>query len=121
LIRIGSLRIPNLRMSDLRLDDELLPQTVESLQLFTFIFKTRATPQQINRLMACRGNQPCAWICRKALRGPSLNSRRKSFLHRFLGQIKAAEEPDQRSQNPARLLAIDLLDVHRFPFVESTR
>ena len=89
---------------ELRLDRRFAP---EQLGLLGEPF---AAPQSVDRPVPRGRHDPGAGIVRDATRRPRLEGRQERFLDRFLGEIEVAKDPDERSDDPTRLLAKELVD-----------
>ena len=63
----------------------------------------------VDRPVAGRRHQPRARVGRHARHGPALRRDRERLLRGVLGLVEVTEEPDQRGQHPAPLVAEDLL------------
>ena len=63
----------------------------------------------VDRPVAGRRHQPRTRVGRHAGYGPALRRDRERLLHGVLGPVEVTEEPDQRRQHPAPLVAEDLL------------
>ncbi len=63
----------------------------------------------VDRPVACRRHQPRTRVGRHAGFGPPLGGDRKRFLRGILGLVEVTEEPDERGQHPAPLVAENLL------------
>ena len=59
----------------------------------------------VDRPVARRRHQPGAGVGRGPLARPALGGDREGLLGGFLGEVEVAEEADQRSEDPAPLLA----------------
>ncbi len=66
---------------------------------------------RVDALEARRGDEPGARVLRHAVAWPLLDGRRERLLHRFLGAVEVAEQPDQRGEHAARFVAVDRLDA----------
>ena len=73
-------------------------------------FETRLATDLVDGLEAPRGNQPGARVLRHAFGRPFFERRAKGFVQRFLGEIKIAQQADQRCQDRARVGPIDRID-----------
>src|SRR4051812_46789078 len=82
------------QLAALRLDDLQVPQSVESLA------------------PTGRG-EPRARGGRQAVLGPGLEGGGERILKRILGELKVAEDTDQRRQNRAGLCSKDLIESAR--------
>jgi hypothetical protein len=68
------------------------------------------TSQAINRVVACRRDEPRGRIARLTVTRPAFCGHRERMLRGFLSEIEVAEEADQVSQDAAPLLSEDPLD-----------
>ena len=65
----------------------------------------------VDGLEAPRGDQPGHRILRQPFGRPLLHGRAEGFVQRFLGALEVAEQADQRREDAARILAVDLVDL----------
>ena len=70
----------------------------------------RAPADLVDRLEAARRNEPRARIVRHAVALPLLDCRGECVVQRFLREVEAAEEPDERCEHAARLGAVNRVD-----------
>jgi hypothetical protein len=68
------------------------------------------SPDSIDRPVAGGGQQPRSRVCGRAITRPPLGGDRECLLGGFLGEVEVAEEADQCREDPAPLVAEDLLD-----------
>ena len=83
--------------------------------------EVHVTPQAVDRLVAADIDQPGARVCRDAFAGPLDKRRGESILHGIFGEFEIAEQPDQRSQYAATLVAEQQPDPVRLVFPPSLR
>ena len=68
-------------------------------------------PDAIEGAVARGGHEPGARLGRDSVARPALRGDRERLLGGFLGEFEIAEEADQGSEDPAPLIAEDLLEV----------
>jgi len=66
--------------------------------------------QAVDRAVSRRGREPGAGIPGDAVPRPALGGDRECLLRCFLGEVKVAEEADQRSEDAAPLVAEDAVE-----------
>jgi len=71
----------------------------------------RVPPQLVDRLESSGRDQPRARVLRHAFARPRVERRRERVVHRFLGPIEIAEQPNQRGQHAARIGSVDCPDL----------
>ena len=81
--------------------------------LFALGQKAHMTPQPVDRLVAADIDEPGARIGRDAFARPLHERRGEGILHGVLGELKVAEQADQRGQNAAALVAEQQSDLIR--------
>jgi hypothetical protein len=64
----------------------------------------------VDRPVAGGGDQPADRVGGLAVAGPALGGDGERLLRGFLGEVDIAEEADQRSEDPAPLIAEDLIE-----------
>ena len=64
-------------------------------------------PQLVDCLESSGRDQPRARVLRHAFARPRVERRRERVVHRFLGPIEIAEQPNQRGQHAARIGSVD--------------
>ena len=69
-----------------------------------------AAASGVDGLEASGRDQPGARIGGHAVARPLLHRRHERLVHRLLGAVEVAEQPDERGQDTARLGAIDRFD-----------
>src|SRR6516165_11191917 len=79
------------------------------LQLRLFFAPRALTPPRVDQLPVCGSGYPGSWIVGNAARRPITQRRGESLLHRLLGAIEGAAQPDQAGNDPAVFAA-----KHRF-------
>ncbi len=67
-------------------------------------------PDRVDRLEAPGGHEPGAGVLRDAVPRPLLERRAESLRQGLLREVEVAEQPHQRGEHAARVLAIDLLE-----------
>ena len=77
---------------------------------FQLFREPRPAPDAVKGLMPSRLDQPCAWELRDAGAPPLVHGGGKGFLRRLFGEVEVAEEPNQRSDDPAPIGAINRVD-----------
>ena len=82
-------------------------------QLLQRGIEARLLAHAVDRLEAPGRNQPGERIGRHAVLRPLRGGRDEGVVHRLLGAIEIAEQPDQRRQHAARMAAVDRLQPRR--------
>ena len=77
------------------------------------MFEALVAPLLVDGLEAPRRHQPRHRILRQTFGRPLLHGRAKGVVQRFLGALEVAEQADQRREDAARILAVDLVDLAR--------
>lgn len=88
----------------------LLRKVPHGLRWVGAIFPALLAAECVNRLVASGRDEPSAGIGGSSLLGPLLKGESEGLLGSFLGQVETAEEADQRGDDPAPFVAIDLLE-----------
>ena len=77
------------------------------------MFEALVAALLVDGLEAPRGDQPGHGILRQSFGGPLLHGRAEGVVQRFLGALEVAEQADQRREDAARILAVELVDLAR--------
>ncbi len=64
-------------------------------------------PHLIYRLKSSSGDQPCTRVGRNSVPWPLLHGHHNSFVEGFLGQLKIAQQTNERGQHSPRFRPID--------------
>ena len=67
-------------------------------------------PQPVDRLVAGDAGDPGARVVGDAVVGPALERDHERLLHRLLGEVEVAEDPDQARDRPSRLVPEQAVD-----------
>ena len=73
------------------------------LQQSLFLAPRAFAPLCVDQFAVGRGRDPCGRIVRHAALGPMTQRRRERLLHRLLGAVEGAAQPDQAGDDPAVL------------------
>ncbi len=77
-------------------------------------------PDAVDGPVARGGDEPGAWVGRRAVAGPALRGDRERLLRGFLGELEVAEEADERSEDTAPLVAEDLVEARYHSMIGRT-
>jgi hypothetical protein len=75
----------------------------ERLELAQLLLVAPLAAQPIDRLVARRTNDPGGGVVGQPVARPALERRGERLLHRVLGEVEIAQDPDQRGDRPPRL------------------
>jgi hypothetical protein len=67
-------------------------------------------PDAVDRPVARGGDKPGPRVVGRPVARPAFGGGRERLLRGFLGELKVAEEADQRREEPAPLVAEDLVE-----------
>src|SRR6266513_724032 len=82
----------------------------QGLELAHLVLEAAGPANAVDRLVPRGRRYPAARIRRHAALGPDLERDEERVLYRLLGEVEVAEDPDERSDRPPRLLAEQAID-----------
>ena len=85
-------------------------ETLERLELGALGLQRALAAQAVDRLVAGDPRDPRARVVRDAVAGPALERDDERLLDRLLGRVEVAEDADQGSDRPSRLVPEQAVD-----------
>ena len=76
---------------------------VERLELAQLVLVAALAAEAVDGAVAGGAHDPGARVVGQAVAWPALERDRPGLLHRLLGEVDVAEDPDQRRHRPPRL------------------
>jgi len=92
----------------------IVAQLGDVAELAADLFETSGAPERIDGLMARCGDDPRSRVRRTTRTRPLIDGNGERVLHRLLGYVEVADEPDDRRQHTAELFGVETFDIRAF-------